>query len=489
MGKKKRSAAPTQQGNVYSKRAAGHRGNSDLNIYDYGMYDDDDELQLQLEYELDELGCGDDSEPVVYTGSAHEEAHTENGHTEWTDEEDLPGISQENIEWKYEENLPCPSQLLKQRKRILVDEKDLPGMQHHVSVCLDNNILVFGGDTAYGRRIIPGSVIFVLNLDSNKWRMVMPDTTPPWTRNACAVVFGKHVYMFGGVVTHASSKHEFTNAMWKLSRCGPNRFTWREVRCTGQIPSPRRTQSWDFDHKMWTFAGMGPYLEDNRHGEWICADFDGTSSLPQLYYYNQLNCFHPKFREWENVCCQGNIPSPRADYGVTKVKSSIWLCGGSPLEVSLIHDLYNLNMTTLIFTQISVAGTTSPVCRYAHSFTALTDKQIALHGGCSDEGAQSDTWILDLTTLSWKQYDVQQNRKRTMHTAIQSSNEVLVLGGIDMESYGFGRNKCDAFRIRSHFTPKCLEGMALKGLHKYKDILNPKEYNMPSSLYHRFCNM
>ena len=263
------------------------------------------------------------------------------------------------------------------------------------------------------------------NLYTEQWnKHGIPAGTmaPPPTHAACAVAIDSDIYMFGGISMKTPANR--TNDLWKLSRTANACFEWSkiEILSEGKSPSPRsRHSGWEYDGKLWTFGGSGRYPIGflNDHG-----DYDFQFSLN-----NQLLCFDPTCQEWMNPKCSGCVPPPVADHANIIITDNVWQFGGyTGASFKGCDELYELNMRSLFWTKIETRYP-QPSDQIFCSFTALTNTHLVLHGECNDEN-DHQTYILDLSTLSWKKLNFVEDLPRTSHTCTRNINSNGVVIGV-----------------------------------------------------------
>ena len=334
----------------------------------------------------------------------------------------------------------------------------------HVAVRLDHYIIAFGGRwwNGYGDRDpLPLNVIWMYNLYTEQWsKHGTIGTMAPSANHACAAVIDSDIYMFGG----GGSTHlpTFTNALWKLVKKPNACFEWSkiEILSKAKSPSPRELHSgWEYDGKLWAFGGKGesPIGFLNDHG-----DYD-------FWLNNQLLCFDPTCQEWTNPACSGSVPPPVAAHAATIITDNIWQFGGFGSFRVDVDDLYMLNMPSLSWTKIE-AGYPWPNSRSFSTFTALTYSLLVLHGGYNGKNDCTMIWILDLSTLSWKELKSVVNLPRTGHTCTRdiNSNAVVIGGDYDLDddlSYTPVEN------LHMKLEAKSLQQLAIQTIHKNRNEL------------------
>ena len=340
-------------------------------------------------------------------------------------------------------------------------ECDLPIMNSHVAVRLANCIIAFGGNNKDDEPL-SHHVIWMYNINTEHWgKHVIPDTklAPPTTRNSCAVVVELDIYMFGGFVPKEGKN---TNTLWKLTVPSTQPPVWNKVIAKSQekTPSPRCLHSgWESTGKLWTFGGVGTSLDGylNEHESFPRGSLKVCN--------NQLLCFDVSKQEWKDVKSSGTKPEPRCGHATTMINSNVWLYGGLVTQIGrkrVRDELYQLNLHSLVWTQIKTADEMKPQGCFNCSFSGVTDSQIILHGGRGHPDLQS-TWIFDVQSLAWKQLIID-GRPRYFHTGTECMNGgVIIIGGERAHTpYRF---------IYVQRNAKSLQQLAMKTIYKYKGNL------------------
>ena len=372
-----------------------------------------------------------------------------------------------------------------------INEQDVATVAKHMAVRLGNDIVVFGGRLKKSQYMAsaPMDEIYLYNIHREQWTKHVisksDHAVPHGTEAACTVLIGTDIYMHGGNTWRRKKyKHSTcckSDALWKLSKRKYNDFTWQKIHFHEKkaIPSPRVYHSgWEHDKKLFTFGGcsVSPQGYLSTYGDFEEADFNLLSGDEgNDYYCNQLNYFNPQCKKWTNIECTGAAPTPRHDFGCTKINHSVYIHGGldTIIDFQYLDDFYVLNMSTVTWVQLADA----PMDRIAHSLTAVTDSQIVLHAGGTLDKDHKDTWILDLHTLKWKEVTRKEHTERFDHTATMAGDgHIVIIGGTEKNNF----NVCHIHLI---YQPKTLEQLALCCVNKHKKRLTPKQFQMPHNTH------
>ena len=299
----------------------------------------------------------------------------------------------------------------------------------HVAVHLNRNIVIFGGGLQtpdFRSKYYSFRVIWSYSLDTDRWdKFIVPETQylPQRGTEACAISVGSSIYMHGGMCIEYSNVAEnrygrvFSYSFWKLHRTSERNLTWTKITFPKEekVPSSRIGHAgWEHQKRIWLFGGYGwMFVNNNDDNEFLCDN--GIFQLVEnsVGYNNQLCCFDIATQVWKTVKSSGLIPSPRFSHAIAKIKANIWLYGGKDQHTQF-DDLYEFNMDTLHWTHVQTARSLCPKKLFSHSFTPITDDQILLYGGSTD----NSNWILDLPSHSWREFKDHQSlegRKMVAH--------------------------------------------------------------------------
>ena len=313
---------------------------------------------------------------------------------------------------------------------------------NHFAVQLDNFLVIFGGkgrDNDDEDDDSPNThVIWMYNLYTDEWgkpvvtknaipKYVIDKNGVPWGYvGAVAVAINGTIYTFGGKYANVITDR---NTLWTLSKAKTG-FTWSFIKSQHKkaSPSPRLWHTgWEYAGKLWVFGGGGPSPESymNDHGD--------IARYGNFIINNQLLCYNPNINEWTNPRCFGAVPTPRYGHESASIKDKVWIFGGWDQNWTLHDDMFELTMDSLTWTHIETVKP-RPQARQWFTLTALTNNHLVLHGGnnggYNSDSTLSDTWIMDLTSYSWRPYKSRKDHTRRSHTAsVCFSNNVMIIGG------------------------------------------------------------
>ena len=342
----------------------------------------------------------------------------------------------------------------------MLEADDVPELYQHVAINMDHHILVFSGMKRNCHTYVPLNIIWMYNLYTEQWKThVIPQgqTIPGKRYSACAVVIGSDVYMFGGTLYSAVSS---TNKLWKLATDPQGSFIWSEIVVTNKekTPSPRCGHTgWEHAEKLWIFGGFGTssgaFL--NEYGDYF------------HYHNNQLLRFNPSNEEWTNPQCHGMVPKPRASHATTKCQDKVWLYGGDDTRKAF-RDLHELNMHSCTWTLIQTQQV-KPQAHWSCTLSMISDDRLVLHGGYSSRSTGKrlgDTWILDLPTKTWRQYNSDPDACRSCHTGSPGiNNSVVIIGGYTNNQSMYQTT------LLVLIEPKSLQQLAMQKIYKHHTVL------------------
>ena len=172
---------------------------------------------------------------------------------------------------------------------------------------------------------------------------------------------------------------------------------------------------------------------------------------------NQLYCYDPARSTWENVESSGSVPSPRHHACAAKIGDKVWLHGGI-CDVH-VNDFYELNMVSLIWTQIQIS-----LQIFRLKLVPITTNQLLLHNFTIN--STSEMWIFDVESHTLRQKSMADDSNLVLCTATTGLNgEVVVLGGIKINKNTYRP------QLSVKLEPSSLQQLAMRTIFKYKDML------------------
>jgi len=335
------------------------------------------------------------------------------------------------------------------------------GREGQVGVCWRNSLYVFGGGSSGGTQ---QRDLWSLDLDSAKWTdSTTADATngPSARTGACAAVVDGRMWVFGGL----DMERGFLNDLYCFSIA---EGAWEQVHATGNGPTPRdKSAVCVHGKKLYFFGGFGPVeaevefdampkkgdaldkaLGAQEENENESEDEEEQDEGPSMSFswFNDLFSFDTETKEWKQIGATGQIPSPRAAFGMDTVGSSIYLFGGRD-QNKRQNDLYVLDTTTTSWSKPTTFGI-KPAERSFHTFTSLAPagkQQLLLFGGLSSrEELLNDVHIFDVASFAWVQPATNgEINPRRFHSAALHQRSLVVFGG--SSNYSQETQECTTF--------------------------------------------
>ena len=366
----------------------------------------------------------------------------------------------------------------------------------HIAAFWDDRVIVFGGikrlKMTHGQLAftsIPNDTIWTFKPDNDCWvPYVIPHNQPvPRVSRGCAVMIDDALYMFGGKEFVHKFNSQPTNALWKLYKHNSHEFRWTRIEFENQAsqPSPRYYHTcWEYDDKLWSFAGQGPQQDGYLSG----GNSEKFIRHRDRECNNQLLCYDPMTGEWSIPQTRGPVPDPARCVKSARVANVVWVYS------AFYAVMYALHMKTLVWVSVEVSGWAVPRASFP-TFTAVTDTQIILHGGTDIVLCEplDETWIFDTDSTSWHQYTGKQDHVRYKHTSVKVGNQSLVVFGGCLTSLWNGP-PVRKFKLYKDIhwiklEPDSLRKLALKAVYKYRHLLLDEWASLPRSLYDELIEM
>ncbi|CAG2114937.1 unnamed protein product [Medioppia subpectinata] len=253
-----------------------------------------------------------------------------------------------------------------------------------------------------------------------------PADIPDGTSGACCILSGAHIYMFGGYNEDGNSD--------QLYRLNHKTLKWKRLTPPGKSPiACDKSVCWQYNHKIYIFGGYGCVPDiDEKSYQFV---FDPKSHWHyKRGWNNQLVCYDIGLNQWEWPKVEGTAPIPRAAHSAAIVGHKVFIFGGRHRELRM-NDMYFIDMKRMCWSEELTNNMKNesliPIGRSWHSFTPLSESQIVLYGGFSqDNRPLSDCWLLDIKSQQWSHIALPFSKPRLWHSAIASPfGEIIVFGG------------------------------------------------------------
>ena len=161
----------------------------------------------------------------------------------------------------------------------------------------------------------------------------------------------------------------------------------------------------------------------------------------------------------------------------------------------IYDDLYELNMDSLTWTLIEPVSELTYSARTGHTFTPISDHEIALYGG-SKVNDDTSLWVLDIQTLYWKQCDTsfsdyKDDHGRERHTATMGTESLIIFSGQSFisENIVINRPSCNISMLQWTLAPKSLVKSAMETVYNNRSVSQQEWKTLPRHLHHQLCTM
>ena len=331
----------------------------------------------------------------------------------------------------------------------------------NIAVRLDHFVVVIG---CSGEHFIRDHMPWTYNIYTEEWRKYLIPKENLVSINlvgACGVVIEKEIYVLNFVGN---------DNLWQLTRNTNGCFAWNtvSVKDVTKTPFPRKYfTGWEYAGKLWIFGGLVPGYNGSTTGYLSDDNGDFYDSCT-----NQLLQFDIVTKEWTSMKCIGDVPVPRYSYATTIFEERVWLFGGSDYmgNGTSFNEVYQLDMRTLTWIQLQTGHPKPQGCIISCSLNVTTNSHLVLHGGHKrgithgSGGMLGDTWILDLSTQTWRMYRSAKEDIRCLHSGASGiSNDIIIIGGIKEIMCSRSKAK-DIFHVM--LEPKGLQQLAMKIVYK-----------------------
>ncbi|KAJ7285371.1 hypothetical protein O6H91_05G044500 [Diphasiastrum complanatum] len=276
---------------------------------------------------------------------------------------------------------------------------DPPERWGHSACFSDGTLYIFGGCCGG----LHFSDVLTLDLKTMCWSSLVSTGQQPGTRDShSAVLVGHRMIIFGG--TNGSKK---INDVYILDL---RTQSWSHPSVKGEPPAPRESHSATLvgDNKVVVFGGSG--------------EGDGN-------YLNDVHILHLDSMEWTSPEVKGELPACRDSHTAVAIGNQLVVYGGDCGD-RYLGELDILDLQTLTWTKLGMAGGTQPGVRAGHAAVTVGNKMY-IFGGVGDRAYYNDVWMLDINSRVWTVLDVvgPQPQGRFSHVAVLAENDIAVYGG------------------------------------------------------------
>jgi N-acetylneuraminic acid mutarotase len=188
---------------------------------------------------------------------------------------------------------------------------------------------------------------------------------------------------------------------------------WKQLETSGDGPKALNLTAVVIDSAIYTFGGI--------------VDGEGTSDL---------HVFDTASKRWSLLSASGRAPEPRGDHCATTAGRKMYIFGGSGGEDVFFNDLYVLDISSLMWTEIYPNGR-SPAVREFATLCGYGEEMLILFGGTAattySEIDYNDIHAFDLQSNEWQGPAVTGPipEKRYSHCSVTWRDQMIVFGGLN----------------------------------------------------------
>lgn len=219
------------------------------------------------------------------------------------------------------------------------------------------------------------------------------------------------LYLFGGRADPTSPP---TNAMLKL-QLGQRSFSTVTVAAPNGAPPARafHVSAWDEAGTRMLVLGGAGFAGPVSADLWALSLAGATPT-------------------WELLATTGTRPGPSSGLaaGWDRLRRRWYVFGGEPSAGAPTADLFVLDVATLTWSQLTVAGTTPPARAFAAAMFDDDATRFVVHGGLG-AGATTlgDTWVFDPMAMTWTSAAMSGPGPRAHATFLAGASPPVLFGG------------------------------------------------------------
>eukprot|EP00210_Caulerpa_lentillifera_P009018 g8607.t1 len=229
------------------------------------------------------------------------------------------------------------------------DERHLQRWGHSVC-CIRNQFVVFGGYGGQSSHQRLNDIVCFNSVSKTIHFPVISGTIPAPRMHHTATTLGDSIYIIGG----RSNPQTALEDVFKLDTT-----TWRFEKLQVSLPGRFRHSSCEFGgNQIIIFGGCG--------NSGVCNDL------------LMVNIDTMQVKELKPI---GLGPCARISHAACVLGDSLFIHGGFSDYTSTFNDLFQLNLSTLVWTEIVIDGFQLPCC-FSHCLISLEDDLLMIFGGC-----------------------------------------------------------------------------------------------------------
>ena len=275
-----------------------------------------------------------------------------------------------------------------------------------------------------------------------------------------SIYYNNKMVLFGGYFV--------PNAVWELDL---TTNVWNKLHDEEDDTSAAPTKRWlhtsiYYNNKMVVFGGTGTWNNvwefDLTTNVWkdispTTTSVNGLYDHTSIYYNNKMIVFGGRYLSgswnnysndvweldlttnvWKDISpTTGTKPNRRRAHTSIYYDDKMVIFGGynSHLSDYYLNDVWEFDLTTNTWSNITPTDETAPkpYRRNEHTSIYYNNKMVVFGGGYTGDNYLNDVWEFDLTTNTWSNItptDETAPKVRSGHTSIYYNNKMIVFGGI-----------------------------------------------------------
>ncbi|PRP73337.1 hypothetical protein PROFUN_16852, partial [Planoprotostelium fungivorum] len=294
-----------------------------------------------------------------------------------------------------------------------------------------NHVFLFGGGASSLTGPQQYDDLHLYSVADNKWKPLSGENGPGPRTGAASALVTDRLFIFGGFDIEKAwlrGVHVYDIKTDNWSR--------PETALTGG-PTPRDKFSAVVHGKdIYLFGGFGPQSllnatptedEDNDDDD---DENEERGPAVNFTWFNDTYKLDTDTMTWSVVQTAGDLPTPRAAFGMTLIEDKIFIVGGKD-SLARLNDVYALDIPSLTWYRIEVTGMPPPA-RSFHSCVRIPEtKALLIEGGIDVQNSHlNDAFVLDTEKREWKKVTLKdQPSPRGNHGGVVVGNDFMIFGG------------------------------------------------------------